>query len=594
MGDRYVVEEIRQRISIEEVVSQITSLKPSTGGRLLGLCPFHQEDTPSFTVNPSQGFYYCFGCGEGGDLFRFIMNTQSIDFPTALKQLADHCGIALKAENEKERINRKQRGSILEACEETSQYFQSSLLSPHSDMAKEALGYLKGRGLSMDTIRKFQLGFIEHGDGLISALHRKGFSDEILIKAGIAKQRDSSNRRRGIYSFFRQRIIIPIFNPQGKVIAFGGRCMPGQENTAKYINSPESDSYKKSKTLYGLSYARPCIQRKGRVILVEGYFDVISMHQAGFTECVATCGTALTEQHLQIIRPLASDVYTLFDMDQAGTRAVTRSLPLFLEGGIEALRIELHNAKDPDEFLLENGPEEMERCISKAEPLLTTQLQLLIDTHGLNPSGIDKIITELVPLLRKMKPVSKTAAQQRVSSALGIPEGIISQRVGNTKKIKTKSVESETSIVQPLLLDLIWLLVHYPSEVQSEFSKLNPQEVSDDNEILQVVGHLMSGVQFTDAISKCSNTGIKNTIMGHVVHPKIFESASLATRAAPEIVVRLRIIAQKKVAHHLQFQITQYESKKNQDELIDIIHRYQHVQKQLSDLQNQLQNIYRI
>ncbi|MGC6508458.1 MAG: DNA primase [Myxococcota bacterium] len=595
MADRFIVEEIRQRIPIEEVVSQVTTLKPGTGGRLLGLCPFHQEDTPSFTVNPSQGFYYCFGCGEGGDLFRFVMNTQSIDFPTALKQLALRCGVVLKAESKEAKQRRKSRGSILDACAEAMSFFHHGLLNPTTEEAREAKSYLLGRGISAQNISKFNVGYAGSGHQFISHMHRKGFGENVLVNAGLAKYRDSERKQRGIYAFFRQRIMIPILNSQGQPVAFGGRCMPGQDNTAKYINSPESDIYKKSSVLYGLSHARGSIQRKNRLILVEGYFDVISMHQAGFTETIATCGTALTEEHLQIVRPLSASVYALFDMDAAGTRAVSRSLPLFLENGIGARRIELTDAKDPDEFLQAHGPEALEEAILQAEPLIFTQLKVFIEQYGLDPNGIDRVIDGVIPLLRKMKTkASREAAIRRVAAALGLPNGIISQRVGKIKNAEIKAQVQSSDAVSPLILDMIWLLVNYHGDVQADFANLEPDDVSSDPEILQVVGRLMSGEPLTVALEKCSNQTVSKRIMSHVVQPNIFESADVARNAGPEIALRLKIEAQKKIAHRIQFQITQYESKRNQDDLIKQIQELQIVQNRLNELQTELQNLHRI
>lgn len=595
MADRFVVEEIRQRLPIEEVVSQVTTLKPGTGGRLLGLCPFHQEDTPSFTVNPSQGFYYCFGCGEGGDLFRFVMNTQNVDFPTALKQLAERCGVVLKAETPEAKQHRKVRGSIMEACTEAMTFFHHALLNPKTEEAQEAKAYILGRGISAQNISKFNLGFAGAGHDFIAHMHKKGFPEAVLVNAGLAKFRDSERRNRGVYAFFRQRLMIPILNSQGQAVAFGGRCMPGQENTAKYINSPESDIYKKSSVLYGLSHARGGVQRKNRLILVEGYFDVISMHQAGFTETIATCGTALTEEHLQIIRPLSAAVYALFDMDAAGTRAVSRSLPLFLENGIAARRIELADAKDPDEYLQDHGPEALEEAIQRAEPLIFTQLKILIEQHGLDPNGIDMVIDGVIPFLRKMKTeTSREAAIRRVSAALGIPNGIISQRVGKIKNTQKKEPVASTDATPPLILDMVWLLVNYHAEVQGVFAELQPDDVNSDPSILQVIGRLMSGEPLSAVVEKCANPDFVRHIMGHVVQPNIFDSADVARAAAPEIVLRLKIEAQKKSAHHIQFQITQYESKRNQDELIQQIQELQHIQSRINELQIELQNLHRI
>ena len=327
-----IIDQIRQQTSIEDVVSQVVSLEPSRqNGKMKGLCPFHQEDTPSFTIDTIKNLYYCFGCQEGGDTFDFVQKTRGMGFIEAVRDLANDCGISLKEQTPEEIKRFKKIDSLYEVCQLAAEYFHRELnLSAGGKKAKE---YLGERGLSDTVIRDFGLGYAPpSSDDFINYMHRHQVSVPVLVDAGLARYKEKTKPSRGIYAMFRNRLMIPIHNQRGKIVAFGGRRMPGDERSpAKYVNSPETPIYKKSQVLYGLSFARSSIQRKKRVIIVEGYFDVIAMHMNGFKEAIASCGTALTPEHIKILRPLTRRAIAMFDMDEAGIRAAEKSLPLFSE-----------------------------------------------------------------------------------------------------------------------------------------------------------------------------------------------------------------------------------------------------------------------
>ena len=268
------------------------------------------------------------------------------------------------------------------------------------------LDYLVGRGITEETIRHFSSDLPPHGGmGFKTYLHKAGYSPELGVQAGLLKQRSEHDRSRGSYDVFRGRVMVPIVDSRGKVVAFGGRILEsiaGQSDAihadaAKYLNSPETDIYKKSRVLYGLSQARRSVQNKDRMLVVEGYFDVISLHQAGFEEAVATCGTALTEQHAKLIRPLTRNVVALFDADEAGQRAAERSLPVFIKAGLEPYRLVIPDAKDPDEFIQARGADAF-----TAEPRRADRCsELLLDRsrrrHGSSPQGKQKTVEEVAP-----------------------------------------------------------------------------------------------------------------------------------------------------------------------------------------------------
>lgn len=346
-----VIEEVREQARIEDVVGRVVSLQPGgRAGDLKGLCPFHNEDTPSFHVDMTRNVFFCFGCQEGGDVFNFVQKTRGIGFIQAVRELADELGVVVTQSSGASKKQYQKKQSLYDVCQLASDFFHKQLMV--APQGQEARDYLMSRGLDSEARIDFSLGYAPASSEIfLTAMHAANVKVEALVEAGLARYRNVDRPTEGVYAMFRNRLIIPIRNAQGRIVAFGGRRMPSDNSSpAKYVNSPETAIYKKSQTLFGLSFARGSIQRKGRMIIVEGYFDVIALHRQGFKETIATCGTALTPEHIQILRPLSRRAVALFDTDEAGVRAAEKSLPLFWEGQIEPLRLSLGEAKDPDEF----------------------------------------------------------------------------------------------------------------------------------------------------------------------------------------------------------------------------------------------------
>ena len=352
-----IIEEVRMKNDIVDVVSQYVKLT-RRGSTYFGLCPFHNEKTPSFSVTPSKQMYYCFGCGAGGNVFNFVMEYENYTFGEALQHLADRAGVQLpKIEYSREaRQKAEERAALLEINKLAARYFYYQL---RRESGKTAYAYLTGRGLSEETIKKFGLGYSDKfSDDLYKFLKSKNYSDMLLRDSGLF----NVDERHGMYDKFWNRVIFPIMDVNNRVIGFGGRVMG--DGKPKYLNSPETKIFDKSRNLYGLNVARTT--RKNYLILCEGYMDVISMHQAGFTNAVASFGTALTSGHASLLKRYTQEVLLLYDSDDAGVRAALRAIPILREAGVTSRVVNLRPHKDPDEFIKALGGEEFEKRLEQA------------------------------------------------------------------------------------------------------------------------------------------------------------------------------------------------------------------------------------
>lgn len=374
-----LVEEVRMRNDIVDVISGYVKLQKK-GSSYFGLCPFHNEKSPSFSVSREKQMYYCFGCGAGGNVFTFIMEYENYSFVEALKFLAERAEIDLPeveySKEAKEKADLKL--TILEINKLAAKYFYAQL---KAEGGKTAYAYLKNRGLSEETIVAFGLGYAnKYSDDLYRYLKMKGYGDELLLKAGLI----SADERKGAYDKFWNRVMFPIMDVNNRVIGFGGRVMGDAK--PKYLNSPETIVFDKSRNLYGLNRART--SRKPYFLICEGYMDVIALHQAGFTNAVASLGTALTVGHASLLKRYVNEVYLTYDSDEAGTRAALRAIPILKDAGITAKVIRMDPYKDPDEFIKNLGAEAFEERISKARNGFMFGLEMLEKEFDMNsPEG---------------------------------------------------------------------------------------------------------------------------------------------------------------------------------------------------------------
>ena len=374
-----LVEEIRSKNDIVDVISSYVRLQKK-GSSYFGLCPFHNEKSPSFSVSRQKQMYYCFGCGAGGNVFTFLMEYENYSFVEALKYLADRAGVELPepeySGEAKKRADTK--AILLEINKAAAQYFYVQLLRPQGG---HALTYLKDRKLSDDTIKAFGLGYSnKYSDDLYKYLKSKGYKDDMISQAGLI----SIDEKYGVHDKFWNRVMFPIMDVNSRVIGFGGRVMGDAK--PKYLNSPETIIFDKSRNLYGLNRARK--SRKPYFLLCEGYMDVISLHQAGFTNAVASLGTALTPGHAALIKRYVNEVYLTYDSDEAGTKAALRAGPILREVGITAKIIRMEPYKDPDEFIKNLGAEAFEERIQKARNGFMFSLEILERDYDMtSPEG---------------------------------------------------------------------------------------------------------------------------------------------------------------------------------------------------------------
>ena len=382
-----LIEEVRAKNDIVDVISGYVRIQKK-GSNYMGLCPFHNEKSPSFSVSGSKQIYHCFGCGAGGNVFTFLMEYENYTFQESIKELADRAGVELP-EIEYSAQARKEadkKAILLEINKEAAKYFFYQL---RQEQGKIGYRYLSGRELTDETIKKFGLGFANKtSNDLTLYLKKKGYTDEQIIQAGLA----TADERYGVHDKFWNRVIFPIMDINHRAIGFGGRVMG--DGTPKYLNSPETPVFDKSRNLYGLNFARTA--RQNNIILCEGYMDVIALHQAGFTQAVASLGTAFTQGQANLLRRYAENVLLSYDSDGAGTNAALRAIGILREAGLTAKIIDLKPYKDPDEFIKNLGSEAFQERIDTAENSFMFEVRILERQFDLyDPEGKTKFHREI-------------------------------------------------------------------------------------------------------------------------------------------------------------------------------------------------------
>ena len=383
------------------------------------------------------------------------MQLEGLSFPEAVKELAQSAGVAVEEREltAEERAAFKRRDSLRDALDEACSFFEKTLWT--SALGADARRYLDDRGINKETARKERLGFAtgERGQTVVEHLHRKGFIGEIVAEAGLARRGQYGD---GFYSFFRDRLMFPIRDERGRVVSFGGRKLAG--DGPKYINTAETPLYKKKKVLYGLNSARPAIQKADRAIIVEGYFDVIALQQAGFVEVVASCGTALTPEHLTIIRRLTRNLVLVLDSDKAGTDATEKVIPLCLDAQLQPWRVEIEDGNDPDDLIQSGGRQAFEAALSAREPGVEWLIRRKLNQYGRDAAGKERVIREIRPLLNKLPTLAPTAAQ-----ILGVPTGVVLREVQTQRLPLSASPEYDEQRWRPdkPIVHLLWLLFHY-------------------------------------------------------------------------------------------------------------------------------------
>lgn len=386
-----IIDEVREKNDIVDVISPYVRLT-KRGANYVGLCPFHNEKTPSFSVNTGRQSFHCFGCGVGGNSISFVMKYENLTFTEAIKQMADRVGINLPEEHDNPESGRRAdlRTRLFEIYKEAAKFYYFQL---RGDYGEYPMSYLKGRGLTDKTINDFGLGYaLKSSNALYNYLKSKGYSDELMIKAELVVFKEG----RGIFDMFWNRVIFPIMDINSKVIAFGGRVMG--EGEPKYLNSKETDIFNKRRNLYGLNFAKH--SRKSYMLLCEGYMDVIALHQAGFTNSVASLGTALTEEQARLIARYVKEVMITYDSDGAGVKAALRAIPILKSAGIRTKILKLAPFKDPDELIKNSGYEEFEERIKNAENSFNFELSNIEKGFDLSePEGKTEFLNKVAERL---------------------------------------------------------------------------------------------------------------------------------------------------------------------------------------------------
>lgn len=455
------IEEIKSRVDIVELVTEYLTLKKA-GRNYLGLCPFHQEKTPSFTVNREKQIFYCFGCSAGGNAITFLMKITNKTFPEAIKELAEKTGVVLppRMTGKEGRQKDSLRESINNLNLRAAQQYAQQLFSPAGKIARD---YLKRRGITEETIKQFRLGFAPDAWRFIADfLEGSGLSLKLAEQAGLV----IAGKEGSFYDRFRGRLIFPIENVSGEIVAFGGRILG--EGEPKYLNSPESPVYIKGRNLYGLNKTKEEIRKRGFALIVEGYFDLVSLWNAGIGNVVASLGTALTREHLELLRRYTLDVVALFDPDEAGRKALDRSLELFLSMNMRAKALILPEGLDPDDYVKKFGREKLTELIANAQPLSDYYIENVLGGGKTVEENRDVFKNAMEFLHKISDEIEKNLFIKRIAEKLGLDQELLKKEMHKKEvQFKPKSVvqkQRPAVPIDPVEINLICLMLEYPQK----------------------------------------------------------------------------------------------------------------------------------
>lgn len=458
MATREEIEEIRARVNILDVISRYVTVRPS-GKNHVAICPFHPDKAPSLTISPEKGLFHCFGCGEGGDVFKFLMKIERIEFPEAVNRLAVQAGVTLTSERE------SGLDPLRELAERVARHYEKKLKEP---TGRRALEYLLGRGLTPEIIAHFRLGYAPPtGDDLLKAF--KG-QEEPLSHLGLVMEGD-----RGRWSFFRDRVIFPVLSSQGEVAGFAGRTLSSEE--PKYLNTKTTPLFEKSRLLYGLPWARSAFTKQGEALLVEGYMDVIMSHQHGFTHAVASMGTAFTEEQARLLKRFVPRVLIAYDRDVAGRSATLRGMKQLLSAGLEVSIVLLPTGEDPDELLRREGREAFQALLHRAAPFPEFYVQALLEEHDVRVlRGQEQILTSARAFLQDLEsPALRAQILKEISGSLDIPlEDLLGMKGREASAIMASGAPDKQSWGVEEHLMYLMLQGEYP--IERAMRELRPED----------------------------------------------------------------------------------------------------------------------
>jgi DNA primase len=492
---------VKQQSDIVRVIGEYVRLKKS-GQNFSGLCPFHQEKTPSFSVSPVKQMYYCFGCGKGGDVFQFVMELEKSPFPEAVRTVAEKCGIAIPKPRERspeERRENQQRASLVEIHREAAAFFSKHLLL--SSEGKAALGYLEDRGLDRESINRFGIGFAPSGgDTLFRALKQK-FEDKDLEVSGLVG-RDQSGR---FYDRFRRRIMFPISNEAGKVIAFGGRAMG--DDMPKYMNSPETPIYSKSNTLYHLDRAKEALRHSDFAVLVEGYMDAIAVARAGIGNVVASCGTSLAEPQIKLLSRFTQRIVVNYDPDTAGQAATERSLTLLLEKEFDVRVLALPGGSDPDKFIKEKGVDAYAKLLTQSPPYLDYLIGRARQMDRTTAQGKVAALNFLMPYVQRLpNRLLRSEWATRIASELRVDEPVLREALRIAANERRSEVKPKAMLLTPAvkraerqLIKMLFEAAEFREKLAEEIARANLHHGLETRNIFEALILALAAGEIPDA-----------------------------------------------------------------------------------------------
>lgn len=500
-----LVREVAERTSIVEVISDYVQLRKA-GANYVGLCPFHGEKTASFNVSPGREAFHCFGCGVGGNTFSFLMKIEGVTFPEAVKLAAKRAGIEIEERQltETEKQAQKERQTFQQINERAATFYREVFrIKSEGDNGRR---YLQRRGVGEATEEAYSIGFApESGDELVKELQKAGFDLNMACKLGIVKK----NERGGWYDQFRNRLIFPIRDSKGSTIAFAGRVL--DNSLPKYINSPESPLYHKSSVLFGLDLALQSIRVENSVIIVEGYFDHLALYQAGFKNVVATCGTALTSTHANLIKRYADKVYLLFDGDAAGHKATIRSMEIFMEQRLPSYIITMPSEDDPDSFLKKNSAKVFLNRIENARPAFESYIRSLVEHQP--PDSVDskvRVIDEILPRFKKIAdPIERDLYENEICRLLGVTVHAFRKRIGKrslSKNDLTNTTANTTNDKVDTTQEIIISLICCYPDARIKILQLGIESMLDGDYLIlaqKICSHLDESAEISDLQNLC-------------------------------------------------------------------------------------------
>jgi DNA primase len=578
------IEEIRNRINIVDLVSEYITLKKA-GRNYLGSCPFHKEKTPSFTVNAEKQIYHCFGCGEGGNAFSFLMKINNMTFPEAVRHLADKMGIVLPSREftPEEKSRHDLRESLIRVNQLAAVFYAKTLRTAAGTRGR---GYLEKRGIRPDIVDTFRLGYAPEGwRGLRDHLQKEKVALKHAEQAGLLVARGDGDA----YDRFRGRLMFPIEDINGNVIAFGGRIIG--EGEPKYLNSPESALYVKGRHLYGLARAKSAIRKDETLIIVEGYFDLLALWNAGISNVVATLGTALTREQVDLIRRYTGSVAVTFDTDAGGKAALERSMSLFLEKGLKARAVVLPDGKDPDEFVSRHGKDAFLEEIRRSRALVDYYIDEVIGTGRTLDERRDAWKAALPFIAGIADAVERGQFMRRVSERLGVDETLVRQEVGrletSQRQPEAPPARRAASPLDPVELSLIQMMIENPARV-AEIDRDNVLACFASGALKNLGESIVEGhrrgqtVRLADFIDRVDNPTVRERLLEATVSAGSPDGA-LRDRIFDDTVRKIRQRWYKEKQRDLRIRLLRAQEAGDQDlcnRLLDEKERLRHEQKE--------------